>query len=245
MANKTLLEKLKGSVSDTLPIYGVSTLVAAYVAATGQQGYGGYLDVSEPVKLSLDKSYFTDVTGTENYGTEITYNGSDNFYVKKDSNISIATISISNKYAIKRFIAVISGSSFIHTALGINDETFQWATEMTLVNLGQGYVSENLHPANAFKRLVKLNRFAWQNYQAASDWVINDLAEAQIQYGRDYTTNPTIQLDLRTSNSLTKYFDGNTLQHIPTDTIFIVFKSGGYELHSNTADGTLLYDSLA
>lgn len=243
MANNCLVTKLKGSVNKELPILGESFLVFENIEGVQQNGYSVYMPVSTPVTLKLNQSYFTNTYGTANLGDEIEYDGSDNIWVKPliAGTPTKTILYIKNKYAPTRFICATSGTP-VDTVVEINNETLAWAVNITEINLAQGLVCDDLVPPIAFKRLIKLSKFVWQNYQPESDWVINDLAEAQIANGRDYTTNPTIELGLTTVGRA-KYYNGSANVAIPTDKIFIVFKNGGYELHASTVDGTLLYDS--
>lgn len=243
MANNCLVTKLKGSVDKDLPILGESFFIFENLEGVQQTGYAVYMPVSTPVILKLNQSYFTDSAGTANLGDEIEYDGTGNIWVKPliTDTPTPTKLYIKNKYAPTKFICATSATT-IDTVVGINNETLAWAVNITEINLAQGLVCDDLVPPVAFKRLIKLSKFVWGNYQEESNWVINELAEAQIANGRDYTTNPTLELSLSASG-YTKYYNGSTYVQIPHNKVFVIFKNGGYELHDTTADGTLLYDS--
>lgn len=78
---------------------------------------------------------------------------------------------------------------------------------------------------------------------------LNDLAEAMIANGRDYTTDP--KLDIETFPGMT-YYNGTNIVTLDTSYVFvhhgfrIIFKSGGYEIREGASDAApVLYDSTA
>lgn len=72
---------------------------------------------------------------------------------------------------------------------------------------------------------------------------LTNLANAMYA-NRDYSQYPSIMFS--TKDSHVTYFNGTTDVAVTKNTNhYIVFKQGGYEIHLNTVDGTLLYDSLA
>ena len=74
---------------------------------------------------------------------------------------------------------------------------------------------------------------------------LNDLAEAEIANGRDYTTSPKI--DIKTFVGMTYYNGTKTITFTyNAGNIRIIFKQGGYELRESFSnEGRLLYDSTA
>ena len=238
-----LVTKLSGSVDNpAIPVFEQSFIEYGYTSLLPQDSYGGVARVSTPIVLSVENSYFTDSTGTENYGTSMEYDGSKNFYIKKPTEGITAKVIFGNKSAITEFVTIVVATG-IGTANIVNNETFRWSLDIKKIKLGKSYLTQVFDPVYAFSKLTKLDELEYENYGAnTSKWVINDLADALIANGRDYVSKPTLKLSLSTAGQ-TKYFDGSTKRAIPTGIIYIVFKSGGYELHSNSADGTLLYDS--
>lgn len=240
-----LVVKLPSSVQNPdLPVFEQSYIEYGYTQLLPQNSYGGILRVSSPIILSVEGSYFTDSAGSANYGTEIEYDGTSNFYIKKPAEGVTAKVKIGNKSAVTQFITIVVETG-IGTALILNNESFRWSLDVSILTLGKSYLTQQLDVVYAFGQLINLEEMEFANYgTVVSKWIINNLAEAMIANGRNYATKPTLHLTLNTSGQ-TKYFDGSIYRAIPSSEIFIIFKSGGYEIRSNSATGTLLYDSLA
>lgn len=243
--DKCFVLRLKETVPDnTLPILSRSSFVMRYFDNAPQNLYGVDLEVSEPTMLYVDGSYFTDVTGTANYGTSILYSGPD-FYIKKPNGEN-ATVTIGNKFAVTKFIAKLGAFSFNGQNLTAVDmlytDTLSESKDATEVNIGSASIQWDLKAQTTFAKLVKLSiLYLGRSYYSAVSFNINELARNQINAGRDYSTYPTLKVDA--SKDLSRYYNGSSTVMWPSPTMFIVFKSGGYELHQDTADGTLLYDS--
>ena len=175
---------------------------------------------------------FKNFTGTklENYNGTV-------FYVKRPESGS-AKIKISNKYAITIFRAVYDGN--FGTAIKLNDDTLRYSVDTTVINLNMGE-DTIIHPEDCLSKLIKLQEFEWRAFNGS--FVLNTLAENQIANGRDYANYPSMKVYVNIHKN--KYFDGTELRAVPSRITYIVFKAGGYELHQDAIDGTLLYDSLA
>lgn len=236
---KCLVTTLKSSVNgQDLPNFGVS--MSFSIPNNMEQGDCGlFVMVNSPCKLKTDTSYFTDVTGEENFSSEIELYGASpiNIYIKKQDGDISGNIKLTNKYAIERFERPSKTNINPPFSLPIFKDS------KDLVKFGWKYYTpnSNFDIGYMLRECIKINEIDIFGSSGSCSLNINTFAENLISKNRDYVLYPNIKV--RAGRGV-HYNNGSAQITLSNgDIIYIVFKQGGYEIHSQTADGQLLYDS--
>lgn len=237
------LTKLKGSVTGDLPVLGQRIMDVLYYSDVDQQNYGMFVTSPKAFNVTIKGSYFTDKTGVQNYGQsmDLPANNTEGLYVKKPSSGNngevFAKLCINDVY----YVTMIERVAWTVQNLPYNLPDLEWFLDLEHLKYNIWHPEENVDISEKFKKNLKLN---YLNFIGGSNKVVlklNDLAEKQMENGRDYQTYPTIQI---ICGDYFTYYNGSSIVNV-SGTVFIVFKLNGYELRQDSATGTLLYDSLA
>lgn len=243
-----LVTKLKGIVNnDNLEKLNVFKLYGLNNGETNKQ-----------IQLSNDGTVWkaTVVSGTSPWGVESSKEFTDNIGINSGEYV----LEVTPMYKIN--VLNIYGSVGINlkqVISHINKDNL----EALVINVYESFIGDTV-PVSAIAS-VNMNTFRCNNSTSKFSGLVEDFSPclkiteiscpagiqgsltnlANAMYAnRDYTQYPTISF--KTKDAHVTYYNGTTDVAVTRNTTyFIVFKQGGYEIHLNTADGTLLYDSLA